>query len=84
MSERDPVEEQLRSLPPLDLEPDRAERLRRMSLRALSVSVERQRHPRLRAWLDFYGRFLETPLLTGAAAVYLVWAFGFCALLLMT
>jgi hypothetical protein len=64
----------LAALPPADMDPRDAERLRRRAQRVLAAEVDLADRPVARIWDRVWGRRVEPALLAGSSAYYLVWA----------
>jgi hypothetical protein len=68
------LDEQLAALPPRDVDPWRAERIRRRAQAVLQREAELARRPWLAAAHRVYGRVLEPVLVSAVTCAYLVWA----------
>ncbi|HEY3359445.1 MAG TPA: hypothetical protein VGQ83_39710 [Polyangia bacterium] len=68
------LDRELGALPRGDLDPLRAERLRRAAQRVLAEERRLAGRPARRAAVRLWGRVLEPALVAGATGVYLVWA----------
>lgn len=66
----------LGELPPRDIDPWRAEQIRRRSHRALRRAAALSNRPWLARTALLYDRVLEPALVCGVSVVYLTWAFG--------
>jgi len=71
----DDLTSELRGLPAHDLDPARAERLRRLARGVLTAERRLAARPALRAATRLWDRLLEPALVAGTTGMYLLWAF---------
>lgn len=74
IDEQDDVIAQLGELPPRDIDPWRAEKIRRRSHEALKRAAALNSRPWRARAVRVYDRVLEPAFVCGVSAVYLAWA----------